>query len=82
MNYVAKNIFWLMKNKKWDLLKHVNSRITEEIIQRACKYIYKKSFPKDLSPLVNYLEKTRKNTKISKSLLKEKTILKKSLTEV
>ena len=32
MNYVAKNIFWLMENKKRDLLKHVNSRITEEII--------------------------------------------------
>ena len=82
MNYVAKNIFWLMENKKRDLLKHVNSRITEEIIQRTCKYLFKKGFPRDLHHLIQYLKKTRKVDSISKSLQKEKKILKKKLEDV
>jgi len=55
MNYVAKNIFWLVENKEKLLLKHINSRITEEILLRSCKYAFKKPLPNNLEPLYNYL---------------------------
>ena len=41
MNYVAKNLFWLIKNKPEKLMKHINTRIGEEILIRSYKYCLK-----------------------------------------
>ena len=41
MNFVAKNLYWLIQNKSQKLMKHINTRIGEEILIRSYKYSLK-----------------------------------------
>jgi len=59
MNFVARNIFWLIERNYDSLNKHINSRLGEEIVNRALMYL-KDSLYRDFSPIIQYLLELRK----------------------